>query len=156
MKFQYFLKIQDIKNVRWTKWTDLIVQTILFCLIPTALIFSREKQDWLLNLLAIQYVMGIWQMASSFISVLFKGPAFKKKLRHFLISGAYLLLLVTGVTLGAKTNYFNGGYEASPVILWICFFVPPWTLAIYYYSITWLLVNPRYKKLSSFLPHINF
>lgn len=156
MYFQYFLKIRDIKNisVTWIRFIDLSVQTILFIAVPVTLIYFRGKPSWLSELLGIQFVMGVWQMSGSFLSVVFKGPAFRRKLRHFTISSAYLLLFVLLLTTRTTSGY-QAGY-LSEIVTGICCFGPPWALAIYYYITTWQLVFPRQKKLSNFLPHINY
>jgi hypothetical protein len=156
MNFQYFLKIQDIKNSIWLKRIDWLGQTLIFCSIPIMLILSKGNSNSIVVILAAQYAMGFWQMASSFVSVVFRGPAFNSKTKHFLVSVGYLLLLGLLIVLN-KTWGHSYQEQSFPVILAAtAFFAPPWMLAIYYYAITWRLVFPAKKKRSSFLPHINF
>jgi hypothetical protein len=156
MKFQYFLKIQDIKNSVWLKRIDWLGQTVIFCSIPIMLILSKGNSDWIIVIFAAQYAMGFWQMASSFVSVVFRGSAFDSKTKHFLVSVGYLLLLGLLIVLNKAWGHTYQEQDFPVILAAIAFFAPPWTLAIYYYTITWRLVFPGQKKRSSFLPHINF
>jgi hypothetical protein len=155
MNFQYFLKIRDIKNSPWLKRIDFLGQTVIFCFIPILLILIK-KSDWIIVILASQYAMGVWQMVSSFLSIVFRGPAFNSKIKHFLVSICYLLLFALCLTLGKGWGYSYANHGFLVILAAIGFFAPPWILAIYYYIVTWRLAVPRQKKHSSFLPHINF
>ena len=155
MNFQYFLKIRDIKNSPWFKRIDFLGQTVIFCSVPIMLALSK-RSEWFIAILAAQYAMGVWQMSSSFFSVVFRGPAFNSKIKHFLVSISYLLLFAFLITLNNDWGYSYDYHGFAVILAAIGFFGPPWILAIYYYTVTWRLIFPRQKKYSSFLPHINF
>ena len=155
--FQYFLKIRNTMNSRLIKRIDLLGQTLILCFIPLGLIFiifSKEYESTLIVIAAAQFCMGVWQMSSSFLSVIFRGQAFQHKVKHFLLSIIYLVffgLFVTLYRLGA-----NEGGVFALIFGGLYFFVPPWLLAIYYYRVSWRLVFPNHVSRSKFLPHINF
>lgn len=121
------------------KYLDVSIQTIIVFVALVALIFSFEEQGWLTPVLVAQFLMGTWQLLSSAISVGMKAPFHKAKKWHLGISLVYLVVL------------YAIGFKFLLIII-----VPFWTLAFYYYFITWKWVLHKVKKRSRFLPNLGF
>jgi hypothetical protein len=98
-----------------------------------------------LIILMAQLVLGPWQMLSSLFSVLTESPFHRLKIVHFLVAIIYLLILV-----------ILSGARVPENILVIAATVPAWTLAFYYYHLTWRWAFMKTTKSGSFLPNIFF
>jgi len=125
------------------RYINVIVQTILFLVAPGMAIF--EGADPATCLLVAQFFLGPWQLVSSLASILMKAKYFRLKIAHQIASW----LVLTGLYL--VMNHQNGG---EPVLIFFLF-VAPWTLAIYYYVVTWKVLLAKGGK-GKFLPHLSF
>jgi hypothetical protein len=125
------------------KYVDLVVQTILIILGIVAVFTDR------MGVLMVQMVLGPWQMISCSVSLIAKGPEFKHKRIHFILSCVYLVVFFAS---GVMTK----GSQFSKELMFFLLILPPWSLAVYYYLSTIRVAFPRHRKTSSFLPHINF
>lgn len=123
------------------KYIDFIGQTLLLVatLILTAVFFGS-------GILIGQFLLGVWQMISSAISVLTNAPFRKKKIIHLVSSLVYLA--------GLAIIYSNSLFASTPLAV-IMMMAPAWILAIYYFSITWTWALADSKK-SKFLPNVSF
>lgn len=134
------------------KYIDFTIQSAIFTLglgwIITMGITSNT--DWLAGVLFLQMLLGPWQFTSSVISVLARGPYFKAKLIHLVVSTIYLLSLWVMLDMNKKLIEIPGN------IFQLFMIGPPWILAIYYYRITWKWVLQKRTGGGKFLPHINF
>lgn len=123
---------------------DLLVQTLLILIaIPFAF-------DWIVyndgtGFLLIQFLVGAWQLASCFFSLLFSDFKDKRPQHLHMISSLIVILFWI-----VSTSIPRGWFATSLL------FGLPWMLAFYYYSISWRIAFPRYRSKSKFLPHINF
>jgi hypothetical protein len=117
------------------KYIDTIGQTALLFLTGMMVI----AYSWS-GLMYGQLFIGIWQMISSIVSVIAGTPHKSLRRIHLLLATTYLLLLYVGFITSHQ---------------FLLLTVPPWTLALYYYGITWkwFLSNP---KKGNFLPNISF
>jgi len=104
--------------------------------------FIGFDYGWMIVPLWAQMYLGPWQMLSCIISILTKDKLYTEKKKHFRISIVYLALLAAGFWL-ASEGYFP--YEEKPkmLIAILVLTVPAWTLATYYYLITWRIVFTR-------------
>jgi hypothetical protein len=123
------------------KYIDFIGQALLLVatLVLTAVFFGT-------GILLGQFLLGMWQLLSSFISVLTNAPFRKKKLIHLVSSCIYLA--------GLAIIYSNKIFASSAAAV-VLMMVPAWILALYYFSITWTWALAETKK-SKFLPNISF
>jgi hypothetical protein len=133
------------------RYVDFTVQTLLILLGLGLLIFTWRDSDWPSSLVVAQMFLGPWQVLSSIIGVAFRGAAHKRKRIHLLLSVLYFVILFSGLWIGSEYRY-----RWSDMMTSFYMFAVPWTLALYYYLITWRIVFPNNKKTSNFLPHINF
>jgi hypothetical protein len=116
------------------KYIDIIAQTII--LIATLLMMTA----WNASGLAFGALcLGAWQMLSSVLCICFIKSHSNLRIVHLLLAVLYLAIFSIH-----PDNFLN------PVMI-----VPPLTLAIYYYVITWkwFLHEPKRSK---FLPNISF
>ena len=93
-----------------------------------------------------QFILGIWQITSSIISVSTNAPFRKRKVIHLVSSIVYLTFL---------TIIYSNSFFASTPIAVVLMMVPAWILAFYYFAITWTWALAETKK-SKFLPNISF
>jgi hypothetical protein len=125
------------------RYIDLLAQTILMLLGVTFAIVALYNGNTA-GLLLVQLIVGVWQLTSCFFSLLFYTRRDNRS-RHLHLASSLiviiLLIIVSQIHVGLANVLLLG---------------PPWILAIYYYSITWRIVFPRYKNQSKFLPHISF
>ena len=123
------------------KYIDFIGQALLLvATLVLAMMFLGT------GILVGQFLIGVWQMLSSSISLLTDAPFRRQKTIHFISAILYLAVLVLIVTSRAY---------ASSLIAGIVLMVPAWVLAIYYFSITWRWAFVEKRK-SKFLPNISF
>jgi hypothetical protein len=115
------------------KIADVTIQT-LFIVAAAISLFNRIG----ISFYYAQFFLGVWQMAGSLISSVFRRRYYQIKRWHFVIAVIYVLTLMYG--------------DVTTIWLWI---VPAWLLALFYYTITWLTMIPS-KKRSSFLPNLSF
>lgn len=133
------------------RYVDFTVQTLLILLGLGLLVFTWGDSDWPSAMMAAQMFLGPWQVLSSIIGVAFRGAANKRKRIHLLLSALYFVILFGALWVGSEYQY-----RCSDVMTSFYMIALPWSLALYYYLITWRIVFPNNKKTSSFLPHINF
>lgn len=133
------------------KYLDLIIQTLIFIFGITVLIWFSDEAAWPVNaLLIVQMVLGPWQMLSSFASVVLQAGFHKVKRIHLGVSIIYLAVLY--VYFYKSPPFFNHAGIVAKLLLT----VPAWTLAFFYYIVTWKWVLRGRKKRGSFLPHLSF
>lgn len=123
------------------KYIDFIGQALLLVatLILTFMFFGT-------GILLGQFLLGVWQMLSSVVSVLGNAPLRKKKAIHLVCSFSYLSLLAI--------IYTNNWWSNTPTAF-VLMMVPAWILAIYYFTVTWTWAFAE-KSRSKFLPNISF
>jgi hypothetical protein len=125
------------------RFADMVVQTlIIVSAIVVAILngFSFAEPDFL----SVQLILGVWQMSSSFLSLIFGIVIPKKKLFHFITSIIYLLTLMT-----------LAQFTRNESVYYIYLIGPPWVLAAFYYIVT-LKINFPSSRRSKFLPHLGF
>jgi hypothetical protein len=127
------------------KYVDLILQTAL--LIWLGIVLLSPSLAWL-DVMALQFAFGAWQMLSSFFSIITQSPLFRYKVAHFFLALSYLAVLFIGM------HY--QWWDSSLTLYKIVLTVPSGSLGLYYYILTWKRVLLSHKKRSSFLPHLNF
>jgi hypothetical protein len=119
---------------------DLAFQTILILMGLAYLVIKGFLSP---EFLFVQLTVGCMQMTGSLLSLLVPGPLFRAKLYHFIVALCYLVSL-------AFIHPFD---FKSLQILYLL--LPSWSLALYYYYISWL--RPRsYNAKGRFLPHLSF
>jgi hypothetical protein len=129
------------------KYFDLAIQTLILLFAGVAFAVSGPKLSFL-DLMAVQFIFGAWQMLSSFISVLTQAPLFKYKCIHLVAALVYLGLLV----ISAVYHWWPDFSLQARIFVTL----PAWTLGLLYYLLTWKWALLSHKQSSSFLPHINF
>ena len=127
------------------RYIDLIVQTILIVGGITWAIVELALSDSMFPILVTQFCLGIWQMFSCFISIIFQGTVWRSKARYFVAALLYLALLAI---------LFTSDVLDSAVMTGVLLIVPAWLLAFYYYFLTWKSVLPQ--KRGGFLPNLSF
>jgi hypothetical protein len=121
------------------KYIDFIIQTGLILFSAGVLLVTLQNNAWPATLLIPQFFVGVWQMISSIVSVLFKMRAYHLKRWHLFFAGLYLVCL-----------------SAWPSVSLTFLIVPSWLLATYYYIVTCVTTFARQRKNGSFLPHLSF
>ncbi len=122
---------------------DFFAQTILILTGVVTGIATLVNRENGLILLIVQFGLGVWQMVSCGVSLIIRGPMFRKKLLHFIIALLYL---------GTLTFMEN---MAKPVAI-AYLIAPAWALGIYYYVLTWQRVFVVGRDRGSFLPNLSF
>jgi hypothetical protein len=133
------------------RYVDFTVQT-LFIVVALAIVGgSFFMQDWLTLILLLQFMLGLWQLTSSFLSVIKKSGYYKLKEIHLILSlGDIILILVIGVVYKVVDLGNAGSLLIMPIL-----FVIPWCLAMFYYWIT-LKCTFSNRRRGSFLPNLSF
>lgn len=121
------------------KYIDFVIQTCIILFSASVLIITVENNTALTTLLIPQLVLGVWQMISSSVSVMFKMRAYQLKRWHLLFAVLYLVAVTS-----------------LPVVPLTFLMLPSWLLAAYYYAITGVKTFARRRKNGSFLPHLSF
>jgi hypothetical protein len=116
------------------KRVDLIGQTLILFLTLVAL----TPFNWS-GLMIGQFCVGVWQMISCVLSVIFVSSFRMHKVIHLTLAILYLLMLQMDF------NDYSFGMLT----------IPSWVLAIFYYSITWMWFLAEPKK-GKFLRNISF
>jgi hypothetical protein len=132
------------------RYVDLTIQTLIMLFALGFLIYTYGEGDWPMSILIAQMILGPWQMTSSFVSIIAKADLWKSKRIHFLISCCYLLFIY------ACVNVTIPELKPSGIIFGLLLTIPAWSLALFYYVITWSTVFPRKKNRGSFLPNLSF
>ena len=127
------------------KKLDFFIQTLLILAAIVALVMTAMDKGNFLFFLMVQFVVGCWQMASSLLSVIFRGSLFKQKLWHFTIAIVYLFSLVL------VDQY------SSHAMLWSLYVtIPAWMLGVYYYGLSWKAAMRTKSDKGNFLPNLSF
>jgi hypothetical protein len=128
------------------KCIDLAIQTLLMLTASVVLIASFFYED-LRSLIAVdQFFLGVWQVAGCVIYLTVDPGNNGYRKAHLLTSFVYILsLLIFG---GFLDDVFEGAFA-------LYFFVPSWSLGVYYYFITIKTAFPRTGH-GKFLPHLGF
>jgi len=128
------------------RYLDFALQTVLMLGALGVLVVSAFYND-LISLIAVdQFFLGVWQVAGCVIYLAVDPANNDYRKTHVLISLSYVLSLL-----------FLGGVlsDVSKVLFAVYFFVPSWSLAIFYYFITFKTAFPRNGR-GKFLPHLSF
>lgn len=130
--------------------TDFFIQSLLLAGAVVSLVLVLFNKSFLLLLLRVQTVLGVWQFAAAAIAVVFRGLSWKIKWVYVLTSCLYLL------TLWAYFE-FNAPGNALGIFSYILgLFIIPWALALFYYSITIKIYKSTRESGHGFLPHTSF
>jgi hypothetical protein len=133
------------------RYLDLVIQSLIFIFGITALIWFSGDSAWPVNALLIaQLILGPWQMLSSFASAILRAGFHKAKRLHLIVSTIYL------ITLYVFFNWSPPIFNHNDVIPKILLTVPAWSLAFFYYIVTWKWVLTHKRKRGSFLPNLSF
>jgi hypothetical protein len=124
---------------------DFIGQTLVMIAGLIVAVITMVDSQNLIFLLVVQLVLAGWQLISCGVSLIFKGPLFKKKLVHFVVAIGYLITLTLSGNLNVAGNMFN----------WY-FTVPVCALAIYYYLLSYKSAFVIRRDRGSFLPNLSF
>jgi hypothetical protein len=127
------------------KYIDFCVQSILFVVVLVIIIAKIGGSDCVRVVLAMQLVVGTWQLLSSVISVGMRSRLYELKATHLIISALYLAVLFI---------FPFRRFTVSTTL--IILMAPAWTLAIFYYMVTSLATFQRTSRQGSFLPHTSF
>lgn len=126
------------------KYVDFVVQSGLMLLALVALGYGLVAESSPMAVIVPQFYIGIWQMVSALLCLLTRSAGMDLRRLHVGLAIAYL------ATLTITSNIDNEVFSA----VWLT--VPAWSLAIFYYRITWRRIWPARQHGGSFLPHINF
>lgn len=134
---------------------DLLVQSGLLCISPYMALRNHVipdimHEDYLFGLVMTAIFLGVWQMASSALSIVTTNALRREKLRHFKLATAYLV--ITFLT----ENFVRYLPDTFQLIAVGVAMTVPAVLAIYYYVITWKWVLGRDSQTGNFLPHTSF
>ena len=125
--------------MKW-KYLDIGIQTLLFLTAVASIIAGLPRFN-VLYLLFVQYLVGVYQLISCGVSLIFSENK-KFKVVHFILSIIYLSALFA-FTDNPALQIMN-----QPLLM-----IPPWLLAVYYYAISFPV---RSQKRTRFLPNIGF
>lgn len=118
-------------------------QTLIFI---GAVTFVCLHEHPTISVLIGQFLLGAWQMISCALSLNYRAQGFKQKKEYFIVSIFYLLVIVILSTLRPSNQDW----------FFMLMTAPSWVLGLYYYTLTIRIAFPVNRRLSSFLPHINF
>lgn len=114
------------------RYIDTAVQTLLW----VAMLAMIAPFSFTAILLG-QFALGVWQMISCVLSIIFIKTYKKEKLIHLFVS----VICLIGIAL-----------DPNGMLLWTV----PWALAIYYSVLTWMWCLKSDSKQGKFLPHTSF
>jgi hypothetical protein len=141
--------------MKYLKTLDFAGQTFIFgAFIIGSVWIGLAEQRWSSLGLTTAFAMlclGWWQMISALIMLVTNAPFRKQRLIHFITAIVYLGALA----LSAKYIESNQTAFIIKLIGGIIMMGTPVALAIFYYSITWRWVFPKYSS-GKFLPHVSF
>ena len=132
------------------KYIDLIAQSLLLAFGAASALYSIHDEKWVMVILMAQFYIGVWQLASSIISLLFDPILRNAKRLHFILSLGYLLSLAVMVVPKIMSSQAAGLFDK------LFMTIPAWSLAIFYYFLTWKRILFTRKKSGSFLRHVSF
>jgi hypothetical protein len=140
--------------MKYLKSIDFVGQTIIWLgllVCGMVILFSGDSPGNFFYIgLVAQFFMGCWQMISSGLFMLLRAENFKLRSLHF-VSG---LLCLGAIALSAWIDKELDSVVSNALLL-ITGVIIPWSLAIFYYTITWRWMFPQ-KSSGKFLPHISF
>lgn len=114
------------------KYIDTAVQSLLWA----AMIGMIIPLNFTAILLG-EFAIGVWQMLSCILSLIFVKTYRRAKAIHLLVSVVCLVLIFL---------------DPNGLILWTL----PWGLAIYYTVLTWMWCLKSDARQGKFLPHTSF
>lgn len=123
------------------KYVDFKVQSGLLI---TAAGLTLVLSVW--GLMIAQFLIGIWQVISSLISVFTFREFRRAKMWHL---GLSVVVIVVNALL------WNHAALLNDFVQFVVFYFPCWSLAIFYYVITWKWYHANSDR-SKFLPNISF
>ncbi len=126
------------------KYIDFFAQSLMFVAV-LIIMAAKIGENPAPSMVSIQLIVGMWQLLSSFISVMLRTRMYKLKTIHLVVSGIYISIL-----------FIIPFPELSRTVSLIILMVPAWILAVYYYSITCFATFQHRRRQSSFLPHTSF
>jgi predicted membrane channel-forming protein YqfA (hemolysin III family) len=127
------------------KYIDFSAQTILFVATIVILIATFGQSDWPMTILVMQLLIGPWQILSALVLIVAKTRFKKPRVLYLLTSAVYLAALPVIATL-----------KMDRVFMSLLFMGPAWSLAIFYYALTYVTLFKKPSRNGSFLPHLSF
>jgi hypothetical protein len=145
--------------MKYLKNIDFVVQSIVLLILVGIMVIASLNAllsgagnwaDGIFIFLYAQLILGPWQLVSSLLSLLLRLEFYGRKKIHFILSIICLLLLFGSSWLH---NSINTDYTKALVFIFLM--AVPWSLAIFYYFITWRWMFPK-RDNGKFLSHISF
>lgn len=133
------------------RYIDFTLQTLLFLAALVTLITAAFAPDTIAVVMIVQFFMGVWQVLSCVFSLVAYPNQNNNRRNHIVTAALYVL------SLFAFPALLNHDLNVIPEWLVIVYAtVPAWSLALYYYWITFTRTFPNRIKRGSFLPNISF
>jgi hypothetical protein len=133
---------------QYMRYVDFVFQTLMIITGIVVLVLTYLDPNWPAAIFWIQLILGPWQVMSSLISIISESFSNKEKKLYLILSSCYLLGVY--ISFNSTLAFFSG------TMLTVLLTLPAWTLAFYYYFITWKYTFPRKRKRGSFLPNLGF
>lgn len=127
------------------KYIDFSAQTILIGATVIIFITTLGQSDWPLAILGMQMLIGPWQVLSALFLTISKARFKRPRVIYLLLSAAYLAVLPVIATLRIDREF-----------MLFFFMAPAWSLAIFYYTLTYITLFKKTSRNGSFLPHLSF
>jgi hypothetical protein len=127
------------------KYIDFSAQTILIGTTLVILITTLGQSDWPLAILGMQLLIGPWQVLSAIFLIIANTRFKKPRVIYLLTSAIYLAVLPAITTLKIDREFAL-----------VFFIAPAWSLAIFYYTLTYFTLFKKPSRNGSFLPHLSF
>ena len=130
------------------RYIDLSIQSLIFLAGIGLLIAYRSEP--MNAILIIPLLLVPWQMLSSLVALIARTGHWRKKRIYLILSCLYLMIFY--VSGNSKIALFENSHLVYALLLTI----PPMTLAVFYYSLTWKWVTSGRRNKGSFLPNVSF
>lgn len=133
------------------RYIDFTFQTLLFMAAIATLVTAAFAPDTIAVIMIVQFFMGIWQVLSCVLSLILYPNQNNSRRNHIVMAALYVLSLFV---FPALLNHDLSIFPEWLIIVYAT--VPAWSLALYYYWITFTHTFPNRIKRGSFLPNISF
>lgn len=133
------------------RYIDYTLQTLLFLAAIATLVTAAFAPDTIAVIMIVQFFMGIWQVLSCVFSLILYPNQNNSRRNHIVMAALYVLSLFV---FPALLNHDLSIFPEWLIIVYAT--VPAWSLALYYYWITFTHTFPNRIKRGSFLPNISF
>lgn len=127
------------------KYIDFSAQTIFFGTTIIIFIATLGQSDWPLAILGMQLILGPWQVLSALFMTISNARFKRPRVIYLLISAVYLAMLPV-ITM----------FQIDQALMVLSFMAPAWSLAILYYTLTYITLFKKPSRNGSFLPHLSF